>query len=185
MTRTIYYLPGHGGLLSTGLGVGLRCRGFAVAGRETVGEFRSLTFSEQIGLIAEDIQSTFWHEDCHIVANSFGAYLFLNAQTMMSPYIGKLLLLSPIVGEFSNQETRMGFIPPQAGRISRLAQCGNYPTPRNCEIHVGANDWQSDPKSVVAFADQIGLSVTVVPNAGHMLGERYVSSILDGWLPKF
>ena len=52
--KTVYYLPGHGGLLSTGLGEGLRSRGFSVAGRETVGDFRRLSFTEQIALVAED-----------------------------------------------------------------------------------------------------------------------------------
>ena len=37
---SIYYLPGHGGRLGTGLGEGLLSRGFDVAGRETVGEFK-------------------------------------------------------------------------------------------------------------------------------------------------
>ena len=40
--RTVYYLPGHGGQLATGLGQGLMDRGFHVAGRETRGDFRSL-----------------------------------------------------------------------------------------------------------------------------------------------
>jgi hypothetical protein len=44
MTKSIYYLPGHGGRLRTGLGEGLFSRGFDVSGRETVGEFRSLPF---------------------------------------------------------------------------------------------------------------------------------------------
>ena len=47
-----------------------------------------LGFTDQIEIIAEDLLSTYWHEDAHIVANSFGAYLFLNAQRMIKPYIG-------------------------------------------------------------------------------------------------
>jgi hypothetical protein len=183
MDRSIYYLPGHGGRLETGLGEGLLSRGFEVAGRETVGDFRRLPFSEQVELVAQDLSSSFWHEEARVVANSFGAYLFLNAQAHLAPYVGQVLLLSPIVGEFSNEETRMGFIPPQSGVLLKLASSGRYPVPMHCEIHVGEQDWQSNPSNVIELAGYLGVDVTVVPDTGHMLGKAYVSGILDRWLP--
>ena len=183
MAASIYYLPGHGGQISTGLGEGLLSRGYDVSGRETTGEFRKLRFTEQMEIIAEDLQSDYWNEDACVVANSFGAYLFLNAQRLMTPYIGKVLLLSPIIGEFSSEEIKMGFIPPQAGKLMEMADSGNYPTPKQCEIHVGDQDWQSDPESVKRWAGILGIPVTIVPNAGHSLGKSYVSSVLDRWLP--
>jgi len=184
MTSSIYYLPGHGGQISTGLGEGLLSRGFDVSGRETTGEFRKLSFTEQMEIIAEDLKTTYWHEDAHVVANSFGAYLFLNAQRILPPYIGRVLLLSPIIGEFFSEEIRMGFIPPQAGKLMELAKSGTYPIPKDCEIHVGDQDWQSDPESVKRWAGMLKIPITIVPDAGHMLGKDYVSSILDRWLPK-
>ena len=57
--KKIYYLPGHGGHLETGLGAALMDRGFDLAGRQTVGPFRNLTFSEQIELVANDLRSFF------------------------------------------------------------------------------------------------------------------------------
>jgi hypothetical protein len=166
------------------LGDGLLSRGFDVAGRETIGEFRALPFRQQVELVAMDLTSLYWREDARVVANSFGAYLFLHAQALIKPYIGRVLLLSPIVGEFSNEETNMGFIPPQAEKLSELALSGSYPAPMNGEIHVGEHDWQSVPANVIKFAGHLGLSVTVVQGAGHMLGKSYVSSVLDRWLPK-
>ncbi len=44
--NTVYYLPGYGGQLATGLGQGLRDRGLNVAGRETRHHFRALPFDE-------------------------------------------------------------------------------------------------------------------------------------------
>lgn len=183
MTRTIYYLPGHGGRLETGLGEALLSRGFDVTGRQTIGEFRTLPFSEQVSLVAHDLCSSHWHPDALVIANSFGAYLFLHAQTLMAPYIGRVLLLSPIVGEFSNEETRIGFIPPHAEKLSELARSGQFPVPRNCEIHVGDSDWQSNPGNVTKLAGLLGIGVTVVPNNGHMLEKNYVTLVLDRWLP--
>lgn len=180
--ETIYYLPGHGGHLGTGLGEALLGRGYDVSGRETVGEFKDIPFSQQIAIIAEDLTTHFWHKQARVIANSFGAYLFLNAQTLMNPYVGKVLLLSPIVGKFSNEDSGMGFIPPHSGRLAQLAESGTYPVPRHCEIHVGEHDWQSNPANVTKLAGLLGLSAIVVPGGGHMLDKRYVSAVLDRWL---
>jgi len=170
-----------GGRLDTGLGQGLLSRGFAIAGRELVGEFRKFEFQKQIDLIADDLRTKFWHEDARVIANSFGAYLFLHAQAQMEPYIGKVVLLSPIVGEFSNEETRMNFIPPRAEKLLQLATANSFPIPKQCEVHVGSDDWQSNPANVTAFGSMLGIDVTVVPNAGHMLPKEYVGNLLDKW----
>jgi alpha-beta hydrolase superfamily lysophospholipase len=182
MDNSVYYLTGMGGRLDTGLGQGLLSRGFEIAGRELVGEFRRLDFQQQVDLVVSDLQSNFWQEDARVIANSFGAYLFLHAQAQMDPYIGKVILLSPIVGEFSNEETRMNFIPPRADKLLQLAKASSFPIPKQCEVHVGSEDWQSNPVNVTTFGSMLGIDVTVVPNAGHMLPKEYVGDLLDKWL---
>ena len=49
MTPSIYFLPGHGGHITNGLGQELDRRGFFVLGRETVGDFNKLDFDVQAG----------------------------------------------------------------------------------------------------------------------------------------
>ena len=175
----IYYLPGHGGRITNGLGLALVGRGYEVVGRETVGGFKKLDFIDQVTTIANDIKEHFWREDAKIIANSFGGYLLLHALSKLDPYIGKILLLSPIVGEFSGEEISMGFIPPYADRLNELASTNQYPAPLNCSFHVGLEDWQSNPGNVTKLANLLGLPVTVVPNAGHQLPKDYVSLLLD------
>ena len=118
----LYYLPGRGGRLGTGLGEALTARGLSVSGRETVGEFARLSFQEQIELVAQDLKTDFWHKDSRVIANSYGAYLFLHAQTLLPAYVGRVLLLSPIVGEFSSGETATHFVPPRSRQLMKLAQ---------------------------------------------------------------
>jgi hypothetical protein len=175
----IYYLPGHGGRLTNGLGQALVDLGYEVVGRETVDDFKKLDFNDQVTTIANDIKQHFWREDGKIIANSFGAYLLLHALSKLTPYMGKILLLSPIVGEFSSSEIRMGFIPPYAKRLGELASANQYPAPINCSFHVGSEDWQSDPENVTAFARALGMPVTVVPGVGHQLPKDYIASLLD------
>jgi len=78
--HAVYYLPGRGGRLHTGLGKAIEARGFEVTGRETVPPFSELIFSEQVAAVAQDLRLHFWSSSARVIANSFGAYLFLHAQ---------------------------------------------------------------------------------------------------------
>lgn len=182
MSKTIYYLPGRGGALANGLGEGLHQRGCAVNGRETIGAFKGLSFQAQIDTICADLNESFWNEDAHLVAVSYGAYLFLHAQAQMPPYPGSVLILSPIIGQFSSDEIQLGFIPPRAHKLGLLAAEGKFPTPAHCQIHVGSEDWQSNPDAVTSFGTKVGIPVTIGFGRGHQLGVDYVGPLLDVWL---
>ena len=88
--KSIYYLPGRGGQINAGLGQALLARGFEVTGRATVDEFNHLPFQDQIETISQDLLKFFWSKDSKVIANSFGAYLFLHAQTLLDPFPGKV-----------------------------------------------------------------------------------------------
>ena len=180
--QTVYYLPGYGGRVHTGLGQALMNRGASLAGRETTGEFRTLRFMDQIQTVAEDLQSHFWREDAQVVANSFGAYLFLNAQSLLPPFPGKVLLLSPIVGAFDHPDKPMSFSPPMPTRLMDLATAGKLPRPAQAEIHVGEQDWQAHPEQVSRLAALLHIPVQIVEGNGHMLDHGYVNSLLERWL---
>ncbi len=179
MDKSVYYLPGANGRLETGLGEGLASRGFRVWGRATVGDFKKLSFQEQVDIIAGDLQGPLWHPEARVVANSYGGYLFLHAQLQMPAYIGRVLLLSPILGAFENEERGQYFVPPRAGRIMRAVREGTLNSPLNMEVHVGSEDWQSDPREVVRLGEAVGARSYVVPGRGHTLGVDYVGRILD------
>jgi hypothetical protein len=180
--EVVYYLPGAGGQLATGLGQALRDRGFNVTGRETRDEFRKLGFEDQLQIIHADLQSHFWHEQARVVCNSYGSYLFLHAQSQLAPFPGRVLMLSPIVGEFTSDEARTTFSPPRPTRLKELAETGQFPAPARAEIYVGSEDWQSIPANVQAFGALTGIPVTVVPDGGHNLPKAYVGGLLDRWL---
>lgn len=180
----VYYLPGHGGSLQTGLGEGLLSRGYEVTGRETLGGFLELPFGDQVDTVAEDLVTNFWREDAQVICVSFGAYLFLHAQAQLPPFPGKVLLLSPILGEFKDDSTNRGFIPPRAGKLMKLAREGKYPPLIFAEIHVGSEDWQSQPEVVTEFGQLTGIPVFVLEGLGHDLGKDYVGPLIDGLCDK-
>ena len=183
MTKLVYYLTGMNGRLSAGLGEALLSRGIELTGRELVDDFKRADIQEQIDTVCDDLTKHFCGKDSYVIANSYGAYLFLHAQAKLNKtYEANVLLLSPIVGEFANEDTSMHFIPPRSNFLSEVAESGMFPKLTHCEIHVGSEDWQSNPVNVKTFADLVGLKVHVVQNAGHMLPKDYVSDLLDRWL---
>jgi len=183
MSEIVYYLPGWSGRLNTGLGQGLMDRGFDVSGRETRDQFRDLPFLDQVRLVANDLQKYFWTPESKVVANSFGAYLLLNALPQMPPYVGEILLLSPIIGTFEDEETARTFEPPYSERIRQQLDEGKIPRPLNIEVHTGSEDWQSSPSAVMNFFSKIEVPVTIAEGRGHMLGADYVGKLLDRWIP--
>jgi predicted alpha/beta hydrolase family esterase len=182
LQKPIYYLPGRGGRLDTGLGLHLLQKGYDLTGRALVDDFNKLSFAEQVDTVAQDLRANFWNASAQIIANSFGAYLFLHAQIQLTPFPGKVLLLSPIVGESSNEGRGASFIPPRATQLLELAESGKYPKPLHCQMHVGSEDWQCNPENVQKLATLIRAEVFIVDGAGHNLPKSYVGELLDKWL---
>ena len=181
--RPSYLLPGRGGRLNAGLGLVLKAKGYHLSGRETLGDFAKLPLHMQAQAIADDLQGKFWDGSAQVIANSYGAYLFLFAQSLMPAFPGKVILLSPVIGAVTGSSIgKAGFAPPYADRLMALARLGELVVPEHCEIHVGANDWQCPAERLSEFGRFTGVPVTIVPDSGHMLNHGYVSALLDHWL---
>jgi hypothetical protein len=106
----------------------------------------------------------------------------LHAQLQLPPYVGRVVLLSPIVGAFSSDATGTNFIPPRSRKLAEWAERAAIPKPLHCEIHVGEHDWQSNPANICELGEKLGVPVSVVPDAGHMLPKAYVAMVIDQWL---
>lgn len=53
------------------------------------------------------------------------------------------------------------------------------PAPMRYDIHVGSEDWQSQPAVVTEFGKLTGVAVTVAQGRGHDLGKDYVGPVID------
>ena len=169
--------------MTAGLGLVLKARGYHLSGRETLSDFAKLPLHMQAQAIADDLQGEFWDGSAQVIANSYGAYLFLFAQSLMSAFPGKVLLLSPVIGAVTGSSIgKAGFAPPYADRLMALARLGGLVVPEHCEIHIGANDWQCPAERLSEFGRMTGLPVTIVSGSGHMLDHNYVQTLLDQWL---
>lgn len=110
--------------------------------------------------------------------------MLLHAQPNLPPFIGRVLLLSLLLGDFASEEIATTFSPSRPTLLRELAQAGTFNVPKNCEIHVCEHDWQGIPKNVQHFGNLTGLSVNVVPGMGHDLGKDYVGALLERWLKR-
>jgi len=137
MPLSIYFLPGHGGRISNGLGQELGRRGFDVMGRETLGDFKKLRFDAQVETVAEDLKASFWHHDALVLANSYGAYLLLQALSLSESFPGKVLLLSPIVGEFSNEKPAWVSFHPMPKGFKNWLKAANFHCPDAAKSMLG------------------------------------------------
>ena len=178
----IYLLPGLRGRLDRGLGAALLDRDLQVTGRETVGAFDSLPFQDQVAIVANDLRQYFWHPQARVIGNSFGAYLFLHAQSQLPPFPGRVLLLSPLLGEGTNATTGQSFQSPGVERLNRYLASDQCLLPTHLDIHVGEHDWQASPERWQALAPLLGFTVHTVANGGHRLDPAYVTAVLDQWL---
>jgi hypothetical protein len=100
----------------------------------------------------------------------------------MPPYPGKVVLLSPIVGEFNDEVGEMHFVPPYAEKLFNLIEQGQMTAPLNAEIHTGELDWQSYLPAVKKLGEALSIQVHIVAGTGHSLPKDYVAKVLDNAL---
>lgn len=187
--RMIYYLPGRGGRLDSGLGLELISRGYSVVGREItrgrrlsdpeVEDFSKLSFPDQVAMIVNDLTTLKKNDIQSVIAYSFGAYLLLHAYLEIGTNIGRTLLLSPVLG--ASRVEGFYFRPPQAHRIKTVLEDQAFP---NLHLHilVGSEDDQSDQELCQKLHQATIGTLEVVNGEGHRLDSDTVKAYLDRWL---
>jgi pimeloyl-ACP methyl ester carboxylesterase len=160
----IYYLPGRGGRLIGGLGSFLSGFG-TVVGRELAGDFAKLSFGEQVELLRADLSG----QDYFVVANSYGCYLLLNALFELPGYAGKILLLSPVLGDAENPETGMVYCPPRAQRFVESLRSGRLRLGAAMQVLVGSEDWQCNREGLGLLKGLDAVDVKEVEGEGHRI----------------
>lgn len=174
----LYFLPGRGSSFQGRLGAELQSRGYELHGRVLEGEFAKLPFPDQISLIADDL-SKHSEQQLPLIAHSFGAYLGLHAILQNTGYVGKVLLISPILGAVKGNG-RM-FKPPQSKRIAEAIEARQFPK-LDVDLLVGDQDWQSPLDECQNLVNGLCGNLRVAEGKGHDLGAEIVKPQLDYFL---
>jgi len=79
LRKKVYLLPGRGGRVDGFMGKILSDLGYEVVGHNIDKHFQTTKFSQQVAVIKDDLEALFFDHNAKVVANSYGAYLFLHA----------------------------------------------------------------------------------------------------------
>ena len=184
----IYYCPGRGGRLNSGLGLEISARGFDLIGREIAGPgprdqsnpFASLSFQQQVEVIQHDLKTHAWTRDALVIGNSFGAYLIAHSILQLGYFPGKCLFISPVLGAVKT--TGMLFKPPKSGALKDAIESQSFPSIM-LDIIVGSRDEHFLPEFAKKLNQETIGSIELIDGEGHRLNHEILKSKLDQWLP--
>ena len=140
--------------------------------------------------LAQDIQAqvdtvrAFTHlEDGNLIANSYGAYLLLLTLIDQPPLKIRVLLLSPVLGRAISEERMLFSRPPREKKLHKAIAEQRLGIPDHLEIVTGAEDKICDPALATWVGEQLRISVSILPDEGHMLKPTSVEDVLNRFLP--
>ena len=134
----------------------------------------------QINTVQEFIQL----DTANVVANSYGAYLLLQALIDQPPLNIRVLLLSPVLGRAISEERMLLSRPPREKTLHKAIAEQRLGVPDHLEIVTGQEDEICDPTLASRIGKQLDIEVSILHGEGHMLNETKVSELLVQFLKK-
>ena len=119
----------------------------------------------------------------NVIANSYGAYLLLLALIDQAPSPVRVLLLSPVLGRATSEERMLFSRPPREKQLHKAIAEQRLGMPDHLEIVTGAEDEICDPALATRVGEQLRISVSILPDEGHMLKSTSVEDVLHRFLP--
>ena len=121
-------------------------------------------------------------EDANLIANSYGAYLLLLTLIDQPPLNIRVLLLSPVLGRAISEERMLFSRPPREKTLHQAIAEQRLGVPNHMEIVTGAEDEICDAALARRVGEQLGISLSILPNEGHMLEPSSVERALQRFL---
>ena len=115
-------------------------------------------------------------DDAHIIANSYGAYLLLQALIDQPPLPAKVLLLSPVLGRAMDPDRMLFSRPPRERTLHQAIEKKHLGMPRNLRIVTGKEDEICDWNLATHFAASLGAHVSILEGEGHMITSSLVAA---------
>ena len=172
------YITGRGGDVLGGLSKYLATLSREYRALAIDQAFLAQTFPDQV-LSVRDFCSD---QNSSIIANSYGAYLLLQALIDQPPVDARMMLLSPVLGK-ANSKKRMLISRPPGEKALKLAILeGRIGLPNHLEILTGSDDDSCDASLAVETAAKLGAQVCVLQNEGHVITPSKVETAVNAFL---
>ena len=176
--QKIKYITGRGGDARSGLSVYLETLtdDYSVLAADPV--FLRQSFHQQVSAVRDFCAI----EQSNIIANSFGAYLFLHSLIDQPPLKSRILLLSPVLGRVTSEERMLISIPPGEKTLKSAIAEDRIALPRHLEILTGEEDDICDASLARSTADKLGAKIQVLEQEGHLITPSKVSDAISEFL---
>lgn len=174
----IRYITGRGGDALGGLSAYLATLSENFDALAIDPSFLSADFPEQIEVVREFCAE----EGVHIIANSYGAYLFLHSLIGRAPLHSRALLLSPVLGRVNSEKRMLISRPPGEKRFKRAVSDGSFGLPTDIRIVTGEDDEVCDSHQAAYISSQLNIELEVLIGEGHMISPKKVASALGDFL---
>lgn len=173
----VFYITGRCGSLDKGLAKHLAETSNSFAGIAVDIPFlrqKPLTQVEQIRSAIER------YDGSAFIANSFGAYLLLQALVECPHPPKKVLLLSPVLGLATAKDRMYASKPPLTKRLQAAFENNTLTRPTNVSVIIGSEDAIYNEPQDFALNTYFGANtVEVIEGEGHMLKPETVKAFLQ------
>ena len=172
------YITGRGGSGTGGLSAYLSKLAEDYSVLPVSAQFLGRDLQDQINCVRNFTTS----RSTHVIANSYGAYLFLLSLIAQPSSPIRVLLLSPVLGRAMDRERMLFSRPPREASLKRAISDMNLGQVEHLEILTGEDDEVCDPNLARSIGQQLNIPVTVLKGQGHMLEQQSVATVIDAFL---
>ena len=172
------YITGRGGDALGGLSKYLATLSLEYRALAIDQAFLAQTFPDQV----LSVRAFCSDQNSSVIANSYGAYLLLQALIDQPPLNARIMLLSPVLGR-ANSKKRMLISRPPGEKALKLAILeGRLGLPNHLEILTGSDDDSCDASLAVETAAKLDAHVCVLQNERHMITPSRVETAVNAFL---
>lgn len=178
MTLKLRYITGRGGSTTQGLSLYLST---LVEDYQALANDASLhrhTIDEQIKIVEE-----FCKPATHLIANSYGAYLWLLSRIDAASSGIQVLLLSPVMGRAMDPEKMLSSRPPRLKGLENAITEGRITLPKQVRVVTGSDDDVCTCQTAIAQCTKLGIEdLSIIENEGHNMSHDLVSKTVTVFL---
>ena len=149
----LHYITGRGGSVDQGLSLYLSTLTRNYQALANNSELHKLAVNKQIDVVAQ-----FCAPATHLIANSYGAYLWLLSRIDAEPSHTKVLLPSPVMGRVIGPEKMLSSRPPRLRGLENAISEGRITLPQQVRVLTGKNDDACNSQAAVAQCAKLGIT---------------------------
>jgi hypothetical protein len=178
MTMKLRYITGRGGSTTQGLSLYLSTLVDDYQALANDAELHRRSVDEQVNIVTK-----FCEPATHLIANSYGAYLWLLSRIDAEPADTQVLLLSPVMGRAIDPEKMLSSRPPRLRGLENAITEGRIILPQQVRITTGRDDEVCTYQTAVAHCARLGIGdLSIIENEGHNMSHALVSKTVMDFL---